>query len=65
MSWLKRLWQMTADKRYTCRLIAFGCIPMTLYNVAFLSTSGEMTAAMIGLNGLMLLIAATESDDDD
>ena len=65
MKWLKRLWQMTGDKRWTCRLIAIGCVPLTLFDVLFVSPSPECSAAMVGLNGLMILIAATEGKDED
>lgn len=64
MNWLKRLWQMTKDKRYTCRLIAAGCVPLTFYNVMFLSPSTNWSLAMVGLNLLMWIIALTETDDD-
>ncbi len=69
MKFLKRLWQMTRDKRYTCRLIAAGCVPLTFYNVMFLSPSANWSSAnwslaMVGLNLLMWIIAVTETDDD-
>lgn len=62
MKYWKRLKKMTGDERYTCRLIAWGCVPLTFYNAAFLSPSPEWSAAMVGLNGLMLLIAMTEGE---
>ena len=64
MKFLKRLWQMTRYKRYTCRLIAAGCVPLTFYNVMFLSPSANWSLAMVGLNLLMWIIAVTETDDD-
>ena len=64
MSWLKRLWQMMGDKRYTCRLIAAGCVPLTFYNAVIISPSITWSMAMVGLNLLMWIIALTETHDD-
>ena len=62
MKYLKELWRMMGDKRYTCPLIALGCVPLTLYNAVFISPSSKWSLAMVGLNVLMFLIAI---DDDD
>ena len=59
MKLLKEIWRMAGDKRGSCWLIALSCIPLTLYNVLILSPS----AAMVGLNLIMILIAATENDE--
>lgn len=63
MKYLKRLWNMTRDKRWTCWLIAMGCVPLTFYNAVIISPSTNWSLAMVGLNVLMFLIAATETDD--
>lgn len=64
VKYLKKLWNMTRDKRFTCWFIAMGCVPLTFYNAVVISPSATWSAAMVGLNVLMLLIAATETDDD-
>ena len=62
MKYLKELWRMMGERRYTCPLIAAGCVPLTLYNAVFISPSVGWSVAMVGLNALMFLIAF---DDDD
>lgn len=64
MKYLKRLRDMAQTKRGTCTLIATSCIPLTLYNVAVISPSATWSLAMVGLNVLMYVIAAGESDED-
>lgn len=64
MKYLKKLWEMTRDKNCTCTLIASACIPLTFYNVMFLSPSAGWSVAMVGLNVLMFIIAAGEGDDE-
>ena len=62
MKYLKELWRMMGDKRYTCPLLALGCVPLTFYNAVFVSPSPNWLLAMVGLNALMFIIAI---DDDD
>lgn len=64
MNLLKRLRDMAQTKRGTCTLIATSCIPLTLYNVLIISPSWSWSLAMVGLNVLMFVIAAGESDDN-
>ena len=59
---IKELWRMMGDKRYTCPLLALGCVPLTLYNAVFISPSPKWSLAMVGLNVLMLLMAATDDE---
>ena len=63
MKLLKEIWRMAGDKRGSCWLIALSCIPLTLYNVLILSPSASWSAAMVGLNLIMFLIAATEKGE--
>lgn len=63
MKYLKRLRNLAHTKRGTCTLIAASCIPLTLYNVIILSPSATWSLAMVGLNVLMFVIAAGETDE--
>ena len=65
MKFLKKLWDLTGDERWTCTLIATMCIPMTLYTVLLISESPMLDAFMVALNVVMFIIAKLERDDRD
>ena len=65
MKFLKKLWDLTGDERWTCTLISVLCVPMTIYTVLFFSESTVLTAFAVALNVLMFVIAKLERDDRD
>ena len=63
MKWLKKIWELAGTKSGSAKLIAIGCIPLTLWNILFISESPLFNAAMVALNCLMLLLAVVDNED--
>lgn len=63
MKWWKKLWEMAGTESGSAKIIAFGCVPITLLNLLLIDETPILNAAMVLLNGIMILLAVTHDDD--